>query len=377
MDGSPRRVAVGFGEELGPGKNGPALTRQQARAIVESIRTENGGITPADRKNTPKNVLEALESVRVKFGAAVNRYCRLPQSLEPFSSTNWCFVRLSTDLYSTKTRFVYELIQNAEDNQYTKAATAKHDPFLIFTLHPSRIVVDSNEDGFNEANVKAICSTSQSTTTNAQGYIGEKRIGFKSVFKVASKVHIQSGPFSFAFQYKFGDSGFGMVTPFLDEFEELPSGVRSRITLTLSPSSDFTELLKDFEALPDSLLIFLSKLKSITINVMNANNELVSKTVYAYEYSPDNHRGTLTKHRSIEGKDIQIAQYFHITRRALSNLPKDAARPMTDQAEVVLAFPLDEKSIPILEQQHVFAFLPVRKVGFNVGNHTYPRRYRS
>ena len=106
------------------------------------------------------------------------------------------------------------MIQNVEDNQYSKAATAKQDPFLIFTLHPSRIVVDSNEDGFNEANVKAICSTSQSTKTNAQGYIGEKGIGFKSVFKVASKVHIQSKPFSFAFQHKFGDSGLGMVTPY-------------------------------------------------------------------------------------------------------------------------------------------------------------------
>ena len=269
------------------------------------------------------------------------------------------------------------MIQNAEDNHYTKAATAKQDPFLTFTLHPSKIVVDSNEDGFNEANVKAICSTSQSTKTNRQGYIGEKGIGFKSVFKVASKVHIQSEPFSFAFQHKFGDCGLGMVTPFLDEFEELPSGIRSRITLTLSPFSDFAGLVKDFEGLPDSLLIFLSKLKSLTVNVMNASNELVSKMIYAYNYSSDNHRGTLTKHRSIEGKDIQSAQYFHITKRTLPNLPPDAARPRTDQAEVVLAFPLDEKSLPIIEQQHVFAFLPVRKVGFNVGIHTYPRRYRS
>ena len=269
------------------------------------------------------------------------------------------------------------MIQNAEDNQYTKAATTKQDPFLTFTLHPSKILVDSNEDGFNEANVKAICNTSQSTKTNAQGYIGEKGIGFKSVFKIASKVHIQSEPFSFAFQHKFGDSGLGMVTPFLDEFEELPSGIRSRISLTLSPSSDFAELVKDFEALPDSLLIFLSKLKSITINVMNASNELVSRTVHVYEYSSDNHRGTLTKRRSIEGKETQGTQHFHITKRALTRLPKDAARPRTDQAEVVLAFPLDQKSLPIIEQQHVYAFLPVRKVGFNVGNRKYPRRHRS
>ena len=268
------------------------------------------------------------------------------------------------------------MIQNAEDNQYTKAATAKQDPFLTFTLHPSKVVIESNEDGFNEANVRAICNT-KSSKTNAQGYIGEKGIGFKSVFKVASRVHIQSEPFSFAFEHQLGDSGLGMVTPLPDEFEELPSGIQTRISLTLSPSSDFAGLVKDFEDLPDSLLIFLSKLKSITINVMNASNKFLSKVVYAYHYSSDNHRGTLTKRCFLEGKNNKIVQYFHITKRTLRKLPKDAARPMTDQAEVVLAFPLDEKSLPILEQQYVFAFLPVRKVGFKVGNHANPRRYRS
>ena len=77
MDGSPR-AAVSLTKELVSGENRLALSRQQARAIIESIRTENGGITTADRAKTPKNVLEALESVRRKFGAAVNRYCRLP-----------------------------------------------------------------------------------------------------------------------------------------------------------------------------------------------------------------------------------------------------------------------------------------------------------
>ena len=60
------------------GENGPALSRQQARAIIESISTENGGITPDDRANTPKSVLEALESVRGKWGASVKRCSRPP-----------------------------------------------------------------------------------------------------------------------------------------------------------------------------------------------------------------------------------------------------------------------------------------------------------
>ena len=78
MFGSSRRVAVGFAEELAPAENGPALSRQQARAILENIVTENGGITPDDRANTRKSVLEALESLQGKVGAGVKRCCGLP-----------------------------------------------------------------------------------------------------------------------------------------------------------------------------------------------------------------------------------------------------------------------------------------------------------
>ncbi|KAL1619824.1 hypothetical protein SLS54_006422 [Diplodia seriata] len=62
------------------------------------------------------------------------------------------------DLYSKDTRFMYELIQNAEDNSYEHAISEGQKPFLKFSLYPDRMVVDSNEDGFTEDNVKAICN---------------------------------------------------------------------------------------------------------------------------------------------------------------------------------------------------------------------------
>ena len=50
-------------------------------------------------------------------------------------------------------------------------------------------MVDCNEDGFTRENVEAICNVGASTKTrnNSQYYIGEKSIGFKSVFMVASR----------------------------------------------------------------------------------------------------------------------------------------------------------------------------------------------
>ena len=283
---------------------------------------------------------------------------------------------LATNLYSTDTRFVLELIQNAEDNSYTKAKAANEHPFLSFTIHPDKIVVDSNEDGFTEANVTAICSITESgkvvsSKTEAQrqqGYIGEKGIGFKSVFKVASKVHIQSEPFSFCFEYNrksASETGMGMITPLFIEHKEIPDGIRTRMTLDLAPTVDFDNLVKQFsdpDHLPDTLLMFLSQINKLTIAIHDTVG-LTTRTTYTYRYEAKNRKGILTK-SSPHG--LSKVTYYHVTKKGFENLPKDPARENETSAEVVLAFPIDSNSMPVIEQQHVFAYLPMRQAGFSV-----------
>lgn len=46
------------------------ITREQARKIVDEIRENKGGISPADRAKTPASVLRSLDSVRKSLGAA-------------------------------------------------------------------------------------------------------------------------------------------------------------------------------------------------------------------------------------------------------------------------------------------------------------------
>lgn len=278
---------------------------------------------------------------------------------------------LATNLYSKDTRFVYELIQNAEDNSYSNIQVPGGllIPYVSFSVYPDRIVIDSNEDGFQEKHVQAICSTGESTksaTQGAQGYIGEKGIGFKSVFKVAKKVHIQSGPFSFSFEHMRDstDDGLGMVTPLDERFEELPANVRTRLTLTLLDPSRFQDRVQDLTNIPDTLLMFLTKLKIITINA------------YPRDGSPTN---VILVHRSFStpwevvikttgiGKALrQASKSFYVVRKEVNDLPHDEARQNINSASVVLAFPLSEEKVPMVEQQHVFAFLPLRRAGFSV-----------
>lgn len=232
-------------------------------------------------------------------------------------------------------------------------------------MYPDKVVVDSNEDGFEENNVKAVCRVGHSTKKEQQGYVGEKGIGFKSVFKVASDVHIQSGPFSFFFEYSHGDSGMGMLTPFHREHKSnVPDHVRTRITLQLAKDTHITRLLQGFSELPDTLLMFLSKITRLTV-ATHTSNRLESKIIYTYETMGQ--RAILSKYSEVVGSPgWETIRRYHITKRTIRDLPRAVARPKTKQVDIVLAFPLDPDSIPIVEQQYVFAYLPVRQVGFSV-----------
>lgn len=285
--------------------------------------------------------------------------------------------RLAKNLYTSQARFVFELLQNADDNQYTRG----QDPFVVFRVYPDRIVIDCNEDGFTRQNLTAICDIGKSSKTGSQGYIGEKGIGFKSVFMPAWRAHIQSRDFSFDFVHRKGDSGMGMITPIWQEMRDpaLPSEL-TRITLYLHDQSDPVERDRDrqiinqqFHELQDTLLLFLRKLRKIEVSFHDEVGQQTKSTIY-----------TLSR---IENSDIAVIErtctntaqnqkrIYHIVKHTARRLAKSENRDLSEAeevsrsfatSEVVLAFPVTEDSIPIIEPQEVFAFLPVRRMGFNV-----------
>ncbi len=279
---------------------------------------------------------------------------------------------LVDNLYSKETRFLYELIQNAEDNSYSTATADGEEPFLAFKLYPDKMIIDSNEDGFSKANISAICTVARSTKKYSAGYIGEKGIGFKSVFKIAQKVHIQSGPFSFAFSHtrEDDDDGLGMITPYYEDAEELPIGVRTRMVLTLSDSTKFEELASELWDVPDTFLMFLGRLQRLSIELYQPE---YSPTATQYSKRETEEKGlytTLLAKTTYKGKEESTSEQKYYTMKSdLYNLPFDEARKdkegnSIDRATVILAFPVDEHDEPVLKEQYTYAFLPLRLVGF-------------
>ena len=88
-------------------------------------------------------------------------------------------------LYTDKSHFVYELLQNAED------AEAKS---IKFVQHPDRLEVLHDGKPFTSANLQGLCDIGKSDKVDNLNQIGEFGVGFKSVFGICDTVRLYSDP---------------------------------------------------------------------------------------------------------------------------------------------------------------------------------------
>lgn len=262
---------------------------------------------------------------------------------------------------------------------FNKARASDALPFISFKIYPDKIVVECNEDGFTKSDLDAICAVGKSTKSASHGYIGAKGIGFKSVFIAASRVHIQSGNFSFEFRHNKTDPGIGMVRPiWVKPTETIPSPM-TRMTLYIHDQGGPDEIrhLKkiismQFDDLQETCLLFLHKLEQIGLEFYDENGELQRSRCFR-KYDIDKCRVSLETISDSHGDQITRNQIYHITRQTATNLAPSDNRELSNtdegkRAEVVLAFPITEDSKPLVTQrnQDLFAFLPLRRSEYKV-----------
>ncbi|XP_071400261.1 uncharacterized protein [Centroberyx affinis] len=265
--------------------------------------------------------------------------------------------RLSTELYSKDTHFVLELIQNADDNSYPTEASGV--PALAFVVERDCITVLNNETGFLEKNIRAICDVGRSTKgKHKYGYIGQKGIGFKSVFKVTDCPAIHSNGFNLRFDKTCGPMGYILPHWIEDErpVDTQLNGMNqhswtTKICLPLRSEGHQTRNL--FHDVHPSLLLFLHRLRSITI-YNQSEKRLVTMT-----------RRDLS-HNILEVEHTEGTERWLVVKGTLQ--PKKIKVDI-ESTELALAFQLgsditasDIRCQP--QKQPVFAFLPLRSFGF-------------
>jgi hypothetical protein len=231
----------------------------------------------------------------------------------------------------------------------------------MITYTGSTLRIDCNEIGFSRKNVEAICKIGRSTKTglgNETRYIGEKGIGFKSVFKVADVAWILSGYYSFKF-----DKGatLGMIAPVWATFPEARLHGYTSILLEMSESYNPRDLINDLHYLDPKLLIFLRNLRQINIRSCSTQKTF-SRSLGSQELEPE--KDGLTRISLLCNSE---RSKFKTTRFSVVNIPPDLRRPGVSSSEILLGFPVADNGLPEIHSQSVYAILPIRDYGFKVG----------
>jgi hypothetical protein len=181
-------------------------------------------------------------------------------------------------LYSERTHFIFELIQNAEDAGATE---------LSFELFADRLEVRHDGRPFTEADVRGVCGVGQSRKSLTS--IGQFGIGFKSVYAYTKTPRVYSSGEHFRIET--------YVRPFPVEPLDLPASV----TLFVFPFDHDTvtaavaagEISAALNALRPGTLLFLASIARLRVGGVGVTDVVIERSVI--EGTP--RRVTLSKGR--------------------------------------------------------------------------------
>ena len=249
---------------------------------------------------------------------------------------------ISENLYSEDSHFIYELIQNAQDNIYDT-----DNKSLDFFVYDDGILTKNNEIGFNEENIESICDFNDSTKSKkkALGYIGEKGIGFKSVFAITDTPAIHSNGYRFYFKKDEYIEPYWIETldNYPKEFQDTTStNIYLPYSKTFDNKEDIEKKIKDIEPI---LLLFLDNLDEI--NIYKNDKQLLSVKKKTEIINNDQLIVTIISNN-------QEDKFVIFTKEIMCNPHiKEEKREGVKQRKLIIAFPLNE-----IDDTRLFAFLP-------------------
>ncbi|CAE8612650.1 unnamed protein product [Polarella glacialis] len=321
------------------------------QAVVEEIRKMRLlGTDPAHE--LPQELRHCLAEMRTSLAAASDRLAR--------------------DLYESKAHFLWELLQNADDNCYEARVT----PRLRFALSSATgascpagyFWAANNELGLAVADVRALCDISRSSKpASGRSTTGCKGVGWKSVFCVCSAPCVLSR----GWRFKFFAQGLGMLTPeWIDdaEYKDLPAEVQAAhadgdtvFYLPLADAEVAGRIEVEMRAMESDAtpLLFLRRLQQLELcgatgSQVHLSAELLQKGelrtgTRTWRSAGDNNNSNNNREGPMESSESVTQMPFEVSK----------------QEDVTVAFQLAPEPVP----QRIFAFLPVRAVGFRFAAH--------
>ncbi|CAK8560112.1 unnamed protein product [Lathyrus sativus] len=328
---------------------------------------------------SPKEHIEQIRRTKFSIGGNANP---LTEDL------HHAVKNLSAELYAKDVHFLMELIQNAEDNHYMEEVK----PTLEFVITsdditdtgaPATLLIFNNEKGFSPKNIESICSVGRSTKkgNRSSGYIGEKGIGFKSVFLVTAQPYI----FSNGYQIRFNEKpcphcSLGYVVP--EWVEEKPNLTDIKkiygkdslptTTIVLPLKLDKVDPVKQqLSKVHPEVLLFLKKIRHLSVREVNKNptqNTVTSVSISSeidFVTRKNMNAESYTLHLSAgENRNAEKECSYYMWTQRFPVRSENVVERRTDLEEwvVTLAFPFDERLHTSKSSPGVYAFLPTEMV---------------
>lgn len=239
-------------------------------------------------------------------------------------------------LYTDRTHFMFELMQNAEDAGATE---------LSFTLYTDRLEVRHNGRAFTEADVRGICGIDESTKTEDLTKIGKFGIGFKSVYAFTRRPEIHSNDEHFCIERYVRPHGVPAKpvavgeTLFVLPFDHAE----------LEPAEACAEIGKAFNDLDLKTMLFLRSVGRINVSGSGVADAALERTAAPRSTRCDHVVLTATADHS------ETSQWYVWSR----NVDIDGAAGV--RVQVAFAMAPDGSSIVRLNESPLVVFFPTEK----------------
>ncbi len=300
---------------------------------------------------------------------------------QAITAANLCNT-ISRDINTDSQRFIYELLQNADD---ASNQSGKLDIQIDFV--GDYVVISHKGDTFSKIDIESISSAGDGTKTGDTNKTGFKGIGFKSVFSHSNFVIIKSGNFCFKFdknawkehwnntwgsksawqserRAKQKDEELKMPWQIIPIWAELPTELKnlavfqnfnvSTIIKYDKVESLQTELSKLFL---DSQIVLFLRSKEVKITV-NSNEKFTIEKIKQDETTRLKRNSTVLSEWLIKTEIFDIPQDVQIEINADEKSPKklkDATR-----TEISFAIQLEKGKLKAVDKVNrlIFTYLP-------------------
>ena len=279
---------------------------------------------------------------------------------------------VSSDIYSESQRFVFELIQNADDS----ANTINNE--VHFDFLPNCLIVSHNGKAFDESDIISLTGAGASTKRADPTKTGYKGIGFKSVFGKSERVTIFSDGYQFRFDKTIHKSKLPwQIIPLWTEPNDLTKEIQDSIAKNKYNVSTVIEVKKAASLLSDlnellnngQILLFLRRISKISVSQNGKNISSIEKKVISQDVAFN--EVTLSK----DGKEISSWLTKSFEKIPISSDTKEALKQddktpeklkEAEFTEISFAAKIEEGKIKPLKKEEslIFTYLPTKVSDF-------------